>query len=44
MPGSDLVGRHDMIRRGLARAREFTWERTAQETFAAYERALRWHT
>jgi glycosyltransferase involved in cell wall biosynthesis len=26
--------------RGLARAREFTWERTARETLAAYTRAL----
>lgn len=44
MPGSDPLERHDRIRRGLARAREFTWDRTAQETYAAYERALRWRT
>ena len=44
MPGSDLVGREELIRRGLARAREYTWDRTAQETYAAYERALRSHT
>jgi len=44
MPGSDPLARQDRIRRGLARAREFTWDRTAQETRAAYERALRWRT
>lgn len=43
-PGSDPLERHDRIRRGLARAREFTWDRTAQETYAAYERALRERT
>jgi glycosyltransferase involved in cell wall biosynthesis len=43
-PGSDLGGREEMIRRGLARAREYTWERTAQETYAAYEWALRSRT
>lgn len=44
MPGSDPLERLDRIRRGLARAREFTWDRTAQETYAAYERALRCRT
>ncbi|MEW6271082.1 MAG: glycosyltransferase family 1 protein [Thermodesulfobacteriota bacterium] len=39
-PGSDQAARADLVRRGLARAREFTWDRTAQETYAAYERAL----
>jgi glycosyltransferase involved in cell wall biosynthesis len=40
VPGSDLVGRQERIRRGLARAREFSWDRTAQETNAAYGVAL----
>lgn len=40
MPGSDPAVREGLVRRGLARAREFTWKRTAQETYAAYERAL----
>jgi glycosyltransferase involved in cell wall biosynthesis len=40
VPGSDLVGRQERIRRGLARAREFSWDRTAQETHAAYGLAL----
>jgi len=44
VPGSDLVGRQERIRRGLARAREFSWDRTAQETNAAYGAALRWRT
>jgi glycosyltransferase involved in cell wall biosynthesis len=44
MPGADLVERGERIRRGLARAREFTWDRTAQETVAAYRAALRWRT
>jgi glycosyltransferase involved in cell wall biosynthesis len=30
----------DLRRRGLARAAEFTWERTARETIAVYERVL----
>jgi len=29
---------------GLARARRFTWERTAEETLRSYERALKGHT
>lgn len=44
IPGPDLVGRQERIRRGLARAREFSWERTAQETYAAYRVALRSRT
>jgi glycosyltransferase involved in cell wall biosynthesis len=40
VPGSDLVGRQERIRRGLARARELSWDRTAQETHAAYGVAL----
>jgi len=32
--------REDLIRRGLARARGFTWERTAQLTMDAYVEAL----
>jgi glycosyltransferase involved in cell wall biosynthesis len=44
VPGSDLVGRQERIRRGLARAREFSWDRTAQETHAAYGVALHWRT
>lgn len=40
VPGSDLVGRQEKIRRGLARARELSWDRTAQETHAAYGVAL----
>ena len=40
VPGSDLVGRQERIRRGLARARELSWDLTAQETHAAYRVAL----
>jgi hypothetical protein len=43
MPGSDLVGREELVRRGLARAREYTWAHGAGDG-AAYERALRSHT
>jgi glycosyltransferase involved in cell wall biosynthesis len=43
-PGSNQEERSELVRRGLARAREFTWDRTAQETYAAYERALLCHT
>ena len=32
--------REQMIRKGLARAKEFTWRRSARETVAAYERVL----
>lgn len=42
-PGRNQAEREGLIRRGLARARELTWERTAQETYAAYERALLCH-
>lgn len=31
----------DLRRRGLARAAEFSWERTARETIAVYEKVLR---
>ena len=37
---SDPALREAMSRKGLARAREFTWERTAIETRKAYEDAL----
>ena len=30
----------DLVRRGLERARSFTWERAARETAAVYESAL----
>jgi len=43
-PRSKQEARADLIRRGLARAREFTWDRTAQETYAAYQRALHCQT
>jgi len=33
----------DLSRRGLARAREFTWARTAEQTLAVYKRALADH-
>lgn len=36
---SDL--RHELIRRGEARAREFSWERAARETIRVYEECLR---
>jgi glycosyltransferase involved in cell wall biosynthesis len=32
--------RQTMVARGLDRAREFTWERTARQTLRSYERAL----
>jgi hypothetical protein len=32
--------REELIRRGLAHARTFTWERTAQLTMSAYGEAL----
>jgi glycosyltransferase involved in cell wall biosynthesis len=32
--------RRTMIRRGQARCREFSWERTARETLASYRRAI----
>jgi alpha-1,3-rhamnosyl/mannosyltransferase len=32
--------RHDLAAKGLARAKTFTWERTAAETIAAYRRAM----
>lgn len=36
----DPEERESLIRRGRSRARLFSWERTARETLAAYERAL----
>lgn len=32
--------RHSLVARGVARARQFTWERTARETVAVYDAAL----
>lgn len=32
--------RNRLTRAGLARAAEFTWERTARETLAVYRRSL----
>jgi glycosyltransferase involved in cell wall biosynthesis len=40
IPGSDPRVRRERIRRGLVRAREFSWDRTARETHAAYGVAL----
>ena len=40
VPGSDPTERRERIRRGLVRAREFSWDRTARETHAAYGVAL----
>lgn len=37
---TDSAQRRHMIAGGLERVREFTWERTARETRAAYQRAL----
>lgn len=37
---TDEALRRDLARRGLTRAREFTWERTARETLAAYRRTF----
>jgi glycosyltransferase involved in cell wall biosynthesis len=37
---SDSTLRADLIERGLVRAREFTWQRTAEETLGLYQRAL----
>ena len=36
----DEALRTDLVRRGLARAAEYSWERTARETLALYERVL----
>jgi len=33
---SDAELRHEMIDKGLKRARQFTWEKTARETLAVY--------
>ena len=37
----DAALREEMIEKGLARAREFTWRRTAEATLAVYEEILR---
>jgi glycosyltransferase involved in cell wall biosynthesis len=37
---SDLTMRESLKQRGLARAKFFTWQRTAEQTLAVYERAL----
>ena len=37
---SDEALRRDLTARGRERARTFSWERTARETLAVYERAL----
>jgi glycosyltransferase involved in cell wall biosynthesis len=37
----DEALRHDMREQGLRRARLFSWERTARETLAVYERAVK---
>ena len=36
----DLNLRQEMIRKGMLRSREFTWERTARETLRVYEELL----
>ncbi len=38
---TDDALRADLARRGEARVRELTWERTAEATLASYERAMR---
>jgi glycosyltransferase involved in cell wall biosynthesis len=40
---SDDEKRDSLIAKGLARAREFTWERTARETLQAYQLAVQLH-
>jgi glycosyltransferase involved in cell wall biosynthesis len=37
---SDPSLREQLIERGRRRVREFTWERTAEATFASYRRAV----
>jgi len=37
---SDDARRADLVRKGLDRVREFTWERAARATIAVYEAAL----
>ena len=39
----DAAAREEMAARGLARAREFTWERCAAATLAVYDQVLRNH-
>ncbi len=36
----DSLRREDLVRKGIARARAFTWERTAELTMTAYREAL----
>ena len=36
----DAGPRVDLVRRGLARAAKFSWERTARETVAMHEQAI----
>lgn len=31
---------HELQQKGLERARQFTWEKTARETIAVYEKVL----
>lgn len=38
---SDESSRKKLIARGLNRVREFTWEKTAGETLAVYEKAYK---
>jgi glycosyltransferase involved in cell wall biosynthesis len=37
---ADTALRAEMVKRGLMRAQAFTWERTARETLALYDRVL----
>ena len=36
----DAARRETLVRKGLARAAQFTWERTARETLRVYEQAI----
>ena len=40
---TDQKLRETLVKRGLKRAAQFTWERTAQQTVQAYEKALKHH-
>jgi alpha-1,3-rhamnosyl/mannosyltransferase len=37
----DLALRASLVQKGLARAREFTWRRTAEATLAVYDEVLK---
>ena len=37
----DVALREDLVQRGIARAKEFTWRRTAEATLAVYDEVLR---